>query len=77
MQKLQTCVVAELEGCEDPTPANLLDSIFNYIKKVTPCDKMLSDAPQAAAQVAEVASMATKSTGFLALALFAVLVAMY
>lgn len=44
MNKLQTCVVNALEACEDPTPANLLDSIFNYIKKVTPCEKMLSDA---------------------------------
>ncbi|XP_011501440.1 PREDICTED: 27 kDa hemolymph protein-like [Ceratosolen solmsi marchali] len=45
MDKLQTCVVTALEGCDDPTPANLLDSIFNYIKKVTPCEKMLADAP--------------------------------
>ncbi|XP_058800783.1 27 kDa glycoprotein-like [Phymastichus coffea] len=45
MNTLQGCVVNALEGCEDPTPANLLDSIFNYIKKVTPCQKMLS--PQA------------------------------
>ncbi|XP_014211655.1 27 kDa hemolymph protein-like [Copidosoma floridanum] len=42
MNSFQVCVVNALEGCEDPTPANLLDSIFNYIKKVTPCDKFLS-----------------------------------
>lgn len=50
MNSLQGCVVKSLEGCEDPTPANLLDSIFNYIKKVTPCQKMLT--PQAAALTA-------------------------
>ncbi|KAL7292492.1 hypothetical protein TKK_0014067 [Trichogramma kaykai] len=44
MDKFQTCVVDVLEGCDDPTPANLLDSIFNYIKKVTPCEKVLKSA---------------------------------
>ena len=57
MNKFQTCVVAALERCEDPTPANLLDSIFNYIKRVTPCEKMVGDEPaQAAAQTQSAAS---------------------
>ena len=37
--KLQKCVVKELEKCKEPTPANIVDSLFNFIKKVTPCAK--------------------------------------
>ncbi|XP_018394256.1 PREDICTED: 27 kDa glycoprotein-like [Cyphomyrmex costatus] len=48
MDKLQTCVVAELEKCPDPTPANIMDSIFNFIKRVTPCENVLSAQSAAA-----------------------------
>jgi len=41
IQRLQHCVVRALETCSDPTPGNIVDSLFNYIKKVTPCDKLL------------------------------------
>ena len=41
MVKLQDCVVKELETCEDPTPANIADSLFNFVKRVTPCEKLL------------------------------------
>lgn len=37
---LQNCVVKELEKCSDPTPANIVDSIFKYILKVTPCQNL-------------------------------------
>lgn len=40
ISKLQSCVVRELEKCNDPTPANIVDSIFNFIRKVTPCAKL-------------------------------------
>lgn len=42
MTKLQACVVAELEKCSDPTPANIMDSIFNFVKRVTPCENLLN-----------------------------------
>ncbi|XP_012270782.1 27 kDa hemolymph protein [Orussus abietinus] len=45
---LQTCVVKELETCTDPTTANIVDSLFNFIKKVTPCDNLLSAKAAAA-----------------------------
>jgi len=34
---LQRCVVRELEKCKEPTPANIVQSMFDYILKVTPC----------------------------------------
>uniref|UniRef100_A0A1B6D3A7 DUF19 domain-containing protein n=1 Tax=Clastoptera arizonana TaxID=38151 RepID=A0A1B6D3A7_9HEMI len=34
---IQTCVVKELEKCSEPTPANIIDSLFNFVRKVTPC----------------------------------------
>lgn len=36
---LQKCIVTELERCKEPTPANIVDSLFNFVKKVTPCSK--------------------------------------
>lgn len=48
MTRLQSCLVNELEKCSDPTPANIVDSIFNFIKRVTPCKNIL-DAESAAA----------------------------
>ncbi|KAF2904644.1 hypothetical protein ILUMI_01528 [Ignelater luminosus] len=34
---LQTCVVDVLEKCEDNTPANIIDALFKYIRRITPC----------------------------------------
>ncbi|XP_011155600.1 27 kDa hemolymph protein [Solenopsis invicta] len=48
MNTLQSCVVAELEKCSDPTPANIMDSIFNFIKRVTPCENLLNAQSAAA-----------------------------
>lgn len=42
MSKLQICVVKELEKCSDPTPANIVDSIFNFIRRVTPCQNLVT-----------------------------------
>jgi len=47
-------MVAELEKCKDSTPANIVDSIFNYIKKVTPCEKLLKAQSAAATGTASV-----------------------
>lgn len=48
MTVLQACVVAELEKCADPTPANIMDSIFNFIRRVTPCENLLNAQSAAA-----------------------------
>lgn len=48
MSILQACAVRELEKCSDPTPANIVDSIFNYIRRVTPCQNLTSVAKSAA-----------------------------
>lgn len=48
MTNLQACLVAELEKCTDPTPANIVDSIFNFIKRVTPCENLLNAQTAAA-----------------------------
>lgn len=37
MNKLQNCIVAELEYCEESTPANLVESMFKFIRNETPC----------------------------------------
>lgn len=42
MTNIQTCVVRELEKCSDPTPANIVDSIINFIRKVTPCQNLMA-----------------------------------
>lgn len=47
MNKLQICIVAELEKCPDPTPANIMDSVFNFIKRVTPCENVLAESAAA------------------------------
>jgi len=31
------CVVKVLEGCKDPTPANVVESVLKVVKKVIPC----------------------------------------
>ncbi|XP_011152994.1 27 kDa hemolymph protein isoform X2 [Harpegnathos saltator] len=48
MSNLQACMVKELETCTDPTPANIVDSIFNFIKRVTPCENLLNAQSAAA-----------------------------
>jgi len=38
---LQKCVVSHLEQCSEPTPANIVDSLFMFVKKVTPCQQYI------------------------------------
>ncbi|XP_046678294.1 27 kDa hemolymph protein-like isoform X1 [Homalodisca vitripennis] len=35
--KAQQCIVGHLEKCTDPTPANIVNSLMSYVRKVTPC----------------------------------------
>jgi hypothetical protein len=43
MADLQVCVVKALETCSEPTPANIVDSMFNFVRKMTPCAKFKTD----------------------------------
>lgn len=40
MNALQTCIVTELESCQESTPANLVESMFKFIRNETPCVNM-------------------------------------
>lgn len=40
---LQTCVVGELEKCNDPTPANIVDSILTFVLRTTPCNEYFGE----------------------------------
>lgn len=39
MDKLEACVVRELETCKESTPANLVEALFRFVRKETPCNK--------------------------------------
>lgn len=36
--RLQNCLVQELEQCDESTPANLVESLFRFVRKGSPCD---------------------------------------
>lgn len=36
---LKRCIVPELEKCKQPTPANMVDALFELIRRKTPCSK--------------------------------------
>ncbi|KAG4075297.1 hypothetical protein HA402_003088 [Bradysia odoriphaga] len=40
MNTLQHCIVKELESCEESTPANLVESMFKFVRNETPCANM-------------------------------------
>lgn len=42
MTELEICVVAELEKCGEPTPANIIESLFEFVRRSTPCSKFKS-----------------------------------
>ena len=39
MDALEKCVVAKLEKCNESTPANLVEALFRFVRKETPCGK--------------------------------------
>lgn len=48
LEKFQHCVVEELKSCPKPTTADMANSVFNIVKKVSSCNKFLkSNAPPA------------------------------
>lgn len=42
MDLLQMCVVKSLEKCEESTPANLVESMFKFVRNETPCVNITS-----------------------------------
>jgi len=42
MTDLQLCVVVELKKCGEPTPANIVESLFEFVRRSTPCSKFKS-----------------------------------
>lgn len=42
MDKLQQCVVGALEKCTESTPANLVESMFKFVRNETPCVNITS-----------------------------------
>ena len=44
MTILEHCIVKELENCEESTPANLVESLFKFVKNETPCVNFTSKA---------------------------------
>ncbi|XP_075970850.1 27 kDa hemolymph protein-like [Anticarsia gemmatalis] len=39
LDQLKSCVVSKLETCETPTPANMFESLVNFVAANTPCKK--------------------------------------
>lgn len=42
MSELQVCIVAELTKCIEPTPANIIGSLFDFVRRSTPCSQYKS-----------------------------------
>ncbi|KAK0083616.1 hypothetical protein PV325_008528 [Microctonus aethiopoides] len=64
--KLQECVVKELEKCNDPTPGNMADALFTFVKNATPCHEILQARADASVNYDyhdDMRSSATKFTG--------------
>ncbi|XP_050095903.1 27 kDa hemolymph protein-like [Anopheles aquasalis] len=44
MTTLQNCMVLALEGCKESTPANLVESLFKFVRRETPCANLTGEA---------------------------------
>lgn len=42
MDSLQVCIVKSLEQCSESTPANLVESMFKFVRNETPCVNVTS-----------------------------------
>ncbi|KAH9644924.1 hypothetical protein HF086_014412 [Spodoptera exigua] len=36
--EVTSCIVNKLETCETPTPGNMAESLFNFVRRATPCN---------------------------------------
>jgi hypothetical protein len=66
MEDLQNCVVRALETCSEPTPANIVESMFNFVRKMTPCEKIRN--PQKGSQVDGSSATTSRVTGITVIA---------
>ncbi|XP_026740194.1 27 kDa glycoprotein-like isoform X2 [Trichoplusia ni] len=68
MSTLQSCVVSVLEQCVKPTSANIVESLFNFIRKATPCKNFAKEEAKPATGAANglTITSATLITAFLA-----------
>ncbi|KAH9644916.1 hypothetical protein HF086_014404 [Spodoptera exigua] len=46
--EFKKCMVSTLEKCPKPTSANILDSLFNFIRKATPCKQFIKEEKKGA-----------------------------
>ncbi|XP_014241796.1 27 kDa glycoprotein-like [Cimex lectularius] len=44
MNQVQNCIVKHLEKCSEPTPANVINSMFEFVKKKSPCYQYDTDS---------------------------------
>lgn len=66
MHKLENCVVVELEKCKETTPANLVEALFRFVRKETPCKNYkpvkVTDGKSSAVHLASVTSLIALTT---------------
>lgn len=63
MAELQTCVVAELGKCGEPTPANIVESLFEFVRRSTPCSKFISSKIQKSAGISLQSTISLSALG--------------
>lgn len=47
LSKLRKCVTTLLEKCSEPTSANIIDSLFKFVLKSSPCHKFQQEGSAA------------------------------
>lgn len=71
MDKLEECVVKELETCKESTPANLVEALFRFVRKETPCVKYAKTGAKTGARSSSIGMKTSLNvllgTGFIAL----------
>ncbi|XP_055842923.1 27 kDa hemolymph protein [Episyrphus balteatus] len=72
IQKLSDCVTSELEKCDEITPANIIESMFRFIKNETICRNELSTAHQKSNMSSSASSLSSILSGMMAVALLTI-----
>lgn len=57
MDQLEECIVYELEQCKESTPANLVEALFRFVRKETPCGVKKAKQSQNSAGFAKVSNI--------------------
>ncbi|CAH2235098.1 27 kDa glycoprotein-like [Pararge aegeria] len=70
LEDLQVCVVAALEKCSAPTSANIVESLFKFARKATPCkDIPTAEETNATKEPNSASGLVAKSLAMTAIAL--------